>query len=125
MICYNAATKGHLEIVKRALSKGWNMSHPTPGLEWQLCADVVSGAHIDVLKFGDSIGYNWCLHDVMFYAVREGHLDIAKWAFSEGCGLKDYHLELAQEERYVKTILWMLDIRKQNLDSCVDDGGED
>ena len=56
------------------------------GRNESVCSAAAAGGHLEVLKWARTNGCGWN-HRVCTEAARHGHLEVLKWARSHGCPL--------------------------------------
>ncbi len=63
--------------------------------------------HLEVLKWARSQGCPWNETDICCLAARGGHLDVLQWARSQGCPLSVHTCAYAAEGGHLEVLQWL------------------
>jgi len=97
-LCYEAAEKGHLEMLKWARENGCPWDECT-------CSGAAGNGHLEVLKWARENGCPW---DVLtwIYAASRGHLEVLKWARENGCPRDEFTCYHAAFHGHLEVLKW-------------------
>ncbi|CAB9528076.1 ankyrin repeat protein [Seminavis robusta] len=96
--CKNAASAGHLEILKWARENGcpW---------DWRTCRRAAGYGHLEVLKWARENGCPWDDYTCS-QAAKTGHLEILKWARENGCPWNERTCYNAANGGHLEVLKW-------------------
>ena len=100
--CFDAARKGHLEVIK------WERVNRSPWAkgDWMRCLRYATErGHLPVMEWIKEQGRLWRQH-VCDYAARGGQLEALKWARANGCPWGVRTCEHAAAGGYLEVLKW-------------------
>ena len=98
LTCENAANHGYLEVLKwvRANNCPWNSS---------TCDAAAIGGHLEVLKWARENGCPWDFH-TCDNAASGGHLEVLQWARANGCQWSTETCTNAAQHGHLEVLQW-------------------
>lgn len=107
VMCYYAASKGHLELLK------WGHEMKCP---WSICLKIFNPCYIAV-KNGHLNILNWIinnkpksyLNDTCQYASQTGQLEIIKWAIKNNLPWNNDNYTYAVENDHLEILKWIIE----------------
>ena len=97
-LCYDAAKKGHVEVLQWARSQGcpWN--------EWT-CIRAIGGNQFEILKWAHARGCPWDI-STCAVAASVGNLQILKWLKEHGCPWDENTTIMASKYGHFEILKW-------------------
>ncbi|CAB9519493.1 ankyrin repeat protein [Seminavis robusta] len=96
--CADAASNGHLEVLK------WARENRCPWNEGT-CGGAASPGHAEILKWARENGCPWN-EWTSAYAAKNGHLAVLRWARENGCPWDEWTCTYAAESGHLDILKW-------------------
>lgn len=101
------ASEGSLEVLKWEFSK-WNsgISYGGSTCGKHLCFNAAENGHLEILKWARSNGFGWNL-GVCKVAAQNGHLEVLEWAMLNGCEYDSDICSIIAQYGHVRILEWL------------------